>query len=147
VFLTLASYLVAFVIFILSNLVASVAIFPFTELFRRNRALLPPARFLIDGFLTFLAVFLVSWLPSITPLHAAYAMVLLASLGQGTNAFLRLEAAKRGRSGVRRLMEQAGELDAYDQTNDVRTEWFSTAGMVLGCFLGLAFFFPGKAFF
>jgi len=146
-FATLASYVIAYVISSVCGLLATFALLPLLGLLRRHRALTPYARFLIDGFFTGLAVFLVAYLPTFTPLRAAYAMVLIPAVRLATNAFRRLDAAKEGRSGARALMEQDGTLADYDQVNDIRTERGTVIGIIVGYVLALFLFFPGRPFF
>ncbi len=139
----LLSYVVIIVVvLVVTNLVAALALLPMFFL-RGKKNVLPVCRLLSEGLEAFAAVGVVAWLYAHTSLRLSYLALLLPFLGIILNGFGRLDAAKQGRSGPLRLMASHGELDAYDQTNDIQTERFAIAGTVAG-YLGGLVTFVGK---
>ena len=109
---TVSSYLVAYILSLLVNLVASVVLVAFKPLVQRLRSTLIVAN-LVAAFVGGLgAVWAYTSLAAHTVLNLAYGMLLLPALAELWNDQRRIAKAKAGTSGVRTMLEASGEPEA-----------------------------------
>ena len=141
--ITIGSYLTAYVLSLIVNLVSAllvVVVNPLTQRF--------PGVAIVGNLLAAFAgglgaVWLYTILAEHTPLELTYGMLLLPALAGLWNDQGRIARAKAGMSGVRATMEAWGDLESYDATIDVRSEQAAQLGRVIGYLTGLALFVGG----
>ena len=141
------SYIAAFILSALVNIVALVLLVPFKPLISRARWAAPAAYFLcafVGGFGT---VWAYITLAEHTFLEVAYFMLMFPALLQLWNDMRRVKWAKKGLSGTKRILEHMGEPESYEQAADVRSEQSEEFGRVAGYVVGLALFVGNAPFF
>src|SRR3972149_8153256 len=116
------SYIAAFILNSVVNMVALVLLMPFKPLISRVRWTAPIAYFLYAFVGGFGAVWAYITLAERTFLEVTYFMLLLPALFQLWNDTRRVSWAKKGLSGAKRVLEHIGEPESYDQATDVRSE-------------------------
>jgi hypothetical protein len=137
---TVGSYVVAFVLSHVINMVASVLVVPFKPIVARVPSMLAAANLAAAFVGGFGAVWAYASLAANTFFELAYLMLLLPALAEFWNDQRRIDRAKTGLSGMRAIMTASGEAEAYDQSVDIRAEQCAQAGRVIGYLAGLVLF-------
>lgn len=146
--MTLAiSYVAAFILSALVNMIALLVLVPFKPLISRYRSLAPVAHF----FYAFAggggAVWAFATLTQYTFLELSYFMLLVPAIFQLRNDMRRVYVSKQGLSGAKRALEEIGEPESYDQVTDVRSEQSAEYGRIVGFVVGMALFVGSAPYF
>jgi len=147
VFIGIASYFTAFVVFAIVPNVTQVLWFPFLIPLRRWKLLRPPAAFLFAAIGVFIGFWCFSWVAAHTSLRVALAMVLLPALLSLSNGRERVRRAIAGVSGARGMLRAQGEEGVYDQRSDIQTEYGYLCGDLFGYVVGVFVFARGVPWF
>jgi len=126
------SYIAAFILNSLVNIAALVLLVSFKPLTSRAKWTALVAYFLYAFVGGFGAVWAYITLAEHTFLEVTYFMLLLSALFQLWNDARRVNWAKRGLSGAKRILEHTGEPESYDQATDVRSEQSAEFGLDFG---------------
>jgi hypothetical protein len=95
----------------------------------------------------FIAVFIISWLCDKFSVKPALFMVIIPFVLTIRNNNNRIMLAEKGKSNVKYMLEEYGELDEYDQKLDIRIEYAHQIGDVTGLILGTIYFLRDATLF
>jgi len=102
---------------------------------------------LIDAIKIGVAVILASWLIHKIGQSPSWLMFLIPGYLMVQNNLMRINRVKAGRSNVKRILEQNGEPESYDQRNDLWIERAHLAGDVAGWLVGTSLVLQSSKFF
>lgn len=132
----IGSYFIAFIV------IASVEI-PFlpitmalSAVLRKTKWVSPFLTGLLDTVKISLAIVFSGWVISKIGQSPAWLMFLIPGYLMVQNNIMRINRVKTGRSNVKRLLEQNGEPDSYDQKHDLWTERAHLTGDIIGWVIG-----------
>lgn len=141
------SYIVAFITTMLVTNLVYLSIIIFKPLTDRFPFLMPVSHFVVSVSGAVTAVYAYVLIAEKTFLTVSYFMILLPTLFMLANNINRVSKAKKGISGVRRIMELRDEGHLYNQRIDILNEQFSEVGFSAGFLIGMAFFIGKAGFF
>jgi len=143
-----ASYITAFILNGVVNMIALlilVILAPFINL--RYRSFAPVVHFLYAFVAGAGAVWAYTILSQNTSLELAYFMLLAPTIFQLFNDTKRVNRAKQGLSGVKRMLENIDDPKSYDQTIDVKSEQSAEFGRLVGFVVSMALLVGRAPFF
>lgn len=141
------SYIVAFILNGMVNMVALLILIPFKPLILRCRSFSPVAHFLYAFVSGAGSVWAYTALSHSTFLELAYFMLLVPAMFQLMNDMKRVSLAKRGLSGVKWVLESIEDQESYNQATDIRSEQGAEFGRSTGFIIGMALFVGNAPFF
>ena len=145
--LSVASYVCAFTIIILVDVIFTFASIPFIPLLRRGRSLFPFFSFFLSSAATFFGIWAFAAIASTTPLRSSVAMIAIPALLTYHNDRQRIQKVMSGVSGPKLLLIQQGEPESYDQRGDLWNERSHLVGHIVGFSLGFSIFLGHEPFF
>ena len=141
------SYIAAFLVTSVVCMITPAFLIPFKPIISVAKGVLPVGTFTYAFIGGFGSVWVYVTLTRNTFLELAYFMLLLPAIFQLWNDMRRVNLAKAGMSGTRRMLEQMDDLASYDQAIDIRSEQSAEAGSIEGFFAGTALFVGNAPFF
>jgi hypothetical protein len=100
-----------------------------------------------DVVMNVAAVFLASWLIHKIGQSPSWLMFLIPGYLMVQNNLMRINRVKEGRSNVKRMLDQKGELESYDQRHDLWIERAHLLGDVAGWIVGTNLVLQSSKFF
>ena len=102
---------------------------------------------LLDTIKICLAVVFAAWLINKIGQSPAWLMFLIPGYLMVQNNVMRVNRVQAGRSNVKRLLEQYGEPESYDQKHDVWIERAALTGEIAGWIIGTNLVLRSAGFF
>jgi hypothetical protein len=144
----LGAYVIAFVILAGKEILA----FPFTMglstvVRKRTKWVAPFVSPLLDVVTTCCAVLIAAWLIRKIGQSPTWLMFPIPGGLMVENDLMRINRVKAGRSNVKRLLEQRGEPESYDQRHDLWVERRHLLGDAIGWIVGTTLVLQSASFF
>lgn len=144
---TLGAYVIAFVILAGKELLS----FPFTmglsTVMRKTKWAAPLVFPLLDAVTTCCAILIAAWLIHKIDQSPSWLMFLIPGGLMVKNDLMRINRVQTGESNVRRILEQRGEPESYDQEHDLRVERGHLLGDAIGWIVGATLVLQSASFF
>ncbi len=115
--------------------------------FKKAKWISPFVICLLDVIKIGAAVLLASWLIHKIGQSPSWLMFLIPGYLMVQNTLMRINRVKAGRSNVKRILEQKGEPESYDQRHDLWIEQAHLAGDVIGWIVGTNLVLQSSKFF
>jgi hypothetical protein len=143
-FWSAVSYVAAFVVILLADLIITFATAAFIPLLRRVRSWYPIFSLVVSSVATFVGIWAFAAIAAKTPLRASVAMIAIPALLTYRNDRQRVQKVLAGVSGPKVLLAQHGE--SYDAGGDLWNERANLLGHVIGFALGFSLLFSHEPF-
>jgi len=141
------SYITAFILNGVVNMIALFILVSFQPLITKYRWFIPVASFLYAFVAGAGAVWIYTVLSQNTFLELTYFMLLVPAIFQLLNDMKRVDLAKQGLSGAKRMLENIDDLESYDQAIEVKAELSVKFGRVIGFVISILLFLGGAPLF
>jgi hypothetical protein len=120
---------------------------PILPLMRKIKSIMPIILAVLDIASNFIAVFIIVLLCDKLNIKTTLLMVIIPGVLTIENNISRIKRAKKGIASVKRMFENSGESDSYEQELDVKNEYGHLIGDVTGLLLSTIYFLSNASLF
>jgi hypothetical protein len=143
----LGAYVIAFVVLAGIELPFFPVTMALTMALKKAKWLAPFVASLLDGIKICCGVLIAAWLIYKIGQTSSWLMFIIPGCLMVQNNLMRINRVRAGRSNVKRMLEQVGESESYDQRYDLWVERGHFFGDVVGWIVGTTLVLRSASFF